>query len=383
MAKGLKQLSEAINKCYTRMLITGSNILYRRSYKKLHKLHPSNSINKKELEYKKRWKRLSRHTDINTFRLFSQYIGPDPNIVPEDICAGIIQPILNPIETRPYYQDKNMFEKILPSDFLPVAILRKIKGEYYDRDFNPVDITNDWLSKLNISSERIFVKPATDSSSGVGVVSFKRIEDRYYTSDGKQFNCSFLNEYSKDYDDFIVQEGLTQHKYISQFNPTSINTIRIATYRSVKDNQVHVCAIIMRIGKIGSDVDNAHAGGLFVGVGKDGTIGSYACDQNGNKYSEFNGIDFENNCYKIPDFNKIMDFAVKVGQYIPHHRLLAQDIAITKDGSPRLVEFNLRGFSTWLFQFTSGPALGEYTDEVINYCATKKKNITKVFVEPF
>lgn len=66
-----------------------------------------------------------------------------------------------------------------------------------------------------------------------------------------------------------------------------------------------------------------------------------------------------------------------------HHRLLAQDICIDSDGVPHLVEFNIRAYSVWLFQFTSGPALGEYTDEIIDYCSKRMSNVRKVFVEPF
>lgn len=383
-----KKISNIINGVYSRALARGGSIMYRKNYNKLlnglKKKRPYQDIDKtEEHEWVNMWKKLLKHPHVNSFRLFAQYIGPNPNIVPEDISSSIIQPILNPIETRPYYQDKNMFEKILPQEFLPVTVLRKIKGDYYDRKYNPIHITNDWLSSLKIYSERIFVKPSTDTSSGVGVVCFKLSKDGYYTSEGQKFDKDFLDKYSRFYDDFIVQEGLTQHKYISQFNPSSINTIRIATYRSVKDNKVKVCAIIMRIGKIGSDVDNAHAGGLFVGIDKTGRIGSYACDQYGNKYDEFNGINFSKYSYHIPDFKRILDFATKVGENVPHHRLLAQDIAIQADGTPCLVEFNIRGFSTWLFQFTSGPAFGDYSDEIIEYCANRKKHVSKVFVEPF
>lgn len=203
------------------------------------------------------------------------------------------------------------------------------------------------------------------------------------TKEGIKFDKHFLDKYSENHKDFIVQEGLTQSRYVSQFNPTSINMIRVATYRSVLDNKVHVVAIIMRMGKFGSEIDNAHAGGLFIGVDKHGKIGKYACDQYGNKYDEFNGLNFKSGEFIIPNFDKVIEFAKSVGEKIPHHRLLAQDIAIQANGEPCLVEFNIRAFSVWLFQFTSGNAFGEYTDEIIDYCAKNKKFVQKVFVELF
>lgn len=92
--------------------------MYHKSAHKLLKLHPtSNSYKEKEIEYHNKWAKLQGNPDKKVFRLFSQYIGPNPDIVPEDISSGIIQSILNPIVTRGYYQDKNMFEKILRRGF--------------------------------------------------------------------------------------------------------------------------------------------------------------------------------------------------------------------------------------------------------------------------
>lgn len=381
----LKNIVDKINYAYTCALSTGARKLYRSNYQKLLKKHPhASSIG--ELEFVTKWLPLSKHPHLATYRLFSQYIGPNPNIVPEDVSASIIQPILNPIETRPYYQDKNAFEKILPSSFLPKALFRMVDGAYLTSDYKPMCFLSDKdIAELTKNVDTLFIKPATDSSSGVGVLKFKRNENGtlFCKSINKPFNSDFLNEYRKFNPNFIVQETLTQCEYISQFNPSSINTLRVATYKSITDNRTHVCAIILRIGKKGASVDNAHAGGLFVGVGLDGTIGNYACDQYGNKYDTFNGIDFKKGNYRIPDFEKVISFAEKVGDSIIHHRLVAQDICLQANGEPCLVEFNIRGFSPWLFQFTTGPAFGEYTDEIIEYCTKNKKNIRKVFVEPF
>lgn len=383
----LKKITNVINNLYTTALEKGCRCIYRLSARKLLKLHPNKEYkanDSKEKIYMQKWSRLSHNPDKNVFRLFSQYIGPDPYIVPEDVSSSIIQPIMNPITTRGYYADKNMFEKILPKEYLPKALLRKIGGEYYDTDYMSVSVSDDWSLTKTVMAERIFVKPAVDSSSGRGVVCFKRTdESEYVNSEGQKLDEKFLTEYSKYYNDFIVQEGLTQSDYISQFNPTSINTIRIATYRSIKDNKAHVVAIIMRMGKTGSEVDNAHAGGLFIGIDKNGILGKYACDQNGNKYYSFNNLNFKTTEYRIPNFEKVLDFAKSVAEKIPHHRLLAQDIAIQANGEPCLVEFNIRAFAVWLFQFTSGAAFGEYADEIIDYCSKHKKSVNKVIIEPF
>lgn len=379
-----KRLIDHINSVYSLILRWGIRAMYRKQYSSLLSKHPQKSLKHEDL-YIKKWRKLDCHPDISTYRLFSQYIGEDTNIAPEDIVAEYIQPILNPIEYRGYYQDKNMFEKIIPKDYLPTALLRGIRGFLYDKEYNLLDNLERKIDEINTTENVVFLKPSVDSSSGKGVIGFKSGKDGklYSLEGGILLNESFVNNYIQNNPDFILQRGLTQHPYINQFNPTSINTIRVATYKSVKDGAPHFLNAIIRIGKIGTYLDNAHAGGLFVGIDHLGKLGKYACDQFGNKYDEFNGIDFSKAEFIIPNFQKVINFAQQIASYCLHAGLIAHDICIQEDGSLKIVEFNIRGFSSWLFQFTCGSAFGKWTDEIIDYCALHKNKATKVYVEAF
>ena len=142
----------------------------------------------------------------------------------------------------------------------------------------------------------------------------------------------------------------------------------------MKTNECHVPSAIVRIGANGSLVDNAHAGGGYVGIDvKDGTLCKKVLNQYGETSIVFNGIDFSQK-HQIPNWDKIVEFAKYIGSCSPHHRLLALDIMVDKSGKPRLIEFNCKSYSMWLFQFTMKPAFGEYTDEIIEYC---RNNIDK------
>ena len=52
--------------------------------------------------------------------------------------------------------------------YLPITILRKIRGCFYDKDYNPLLINEQFLSELlsNFKNKRIVVKPAVDGESG-------------------------------------------------------------------------------------------------------------------------------------------------------------------------------------------------------------------------
>ena len=141
---------------------------------------------------------------------------------------------------------------------------------------------------------------------------------------------------------------------------------------------------ILRIGKAGKYVDNAHSGGFFTGINKEtGELDKYVIDQYGNKKEEWNGVNYMSNSLFIPNWDKILSFAKTVGNRILHHRLIALDIALDKNGNPVLVEYNLGLFSYWLFMYTNQEVFGEYTDEVIAYCKQQYRKLKRNFKSEF
>ncbi|MDD3562959.1 MAG: sugar-transfer associated ATP-grasp domain-containing protein [Candidatus Cloacimonetes bacterium] len=62
----------------------------------------------------------------------------------------------------------------------------------------------------------------------------------------------------------IVQEGIVQSSNLAKINADSVNTIRVITGNI--NGEVVLLAAMMRFGRQGSFIDNAHAGGFFVKV---------------------------------------------------------------------------------------------------------------------
>lgn len=334
-----------------------------------------------EKEWIEKWSQFGLKAKPTQYRVFSHYIGNDINIVPEDICHDFIETILNPPRFRGYYADKNVFDKLFPAGYLPQTILRKINGSYYDKEYHPLQMTDQNLFHiLNESGvNRIVIKPSVEGMSGRNIHIFRKIGEP--SQKWRDVNTEDLlelayleNNYNSN---IIIQEAVQQSDYISWFNPTSVNTLRLAIYRSVSDNKCHVTGAIMRIGGKGSVVDNAHAGGCYIGIHSDGTFCHEVYDQYGQRSTVFNNIDFTED-YHYPNWQEVVEFAKSVGYSVLHHRLLALDIVLDKDNKPHLIEFNIEGFSAWLFQYTTGSAFGNYTDEILEYCKSRQKKIEEV-----
>ena len=332
-----------------------------------------------ESEYLKKWSVFTPHVEPYSYRLFSHFMGTDAHIIPEDIGHTYIENVLNPLRYRDYYSDKNLYDERFISGMLPITFIRRMGDSFllnvdYGIIENFLEVKDELLSS---KYEKLILKPTIDSCSGHGVMLFERKNDEYISKkEGVLLSEDFLLQYGSD---FILQEALEQSPYMSNFNRTSVNTIRIATYRSVKDESVNVTACVIRIGKMGEIVDNGHSGGNFVGINPNsGELSSYACDQYGHRSDVWNGINFKDNHFVIPNWEKIIEFAKYIGRKNHHCRLLALDIAIAQDGNPKLIEYNVYAFGFWLFMFQGQKPFGTFTDEIIEYCLKRKNNSKKI-----
>lgn len=347
-------------------------------YKKIERQNPGITTTPcdGEQEWLEKWRKYDKNVSVCSYRIFHKYIGNELNIMPLELCAGMIEPVLNLENYRAYYNDKNAYDLIFKDFRRPKAWLRNIGGICYDGNYNVVGADFDFGI---IDCDALIVKPTRDCS-GHGVRMFEKRGSEFVDKGGELLDYKFLH--STYHENFIVQSKLKQHVYMAQFNETSLNTLRVVTYRSVKNGYVHVIDSMIRIGAKGACVDNAHAGGMFVGIDvNDGKLGKYACNWLGETKNTFNDIRFDTNEFIIPNFEAVEDFAVRVSESIIHQNLVALDIALDENGEPVLIETNCGGFSAWLFQFTTGPVFGEFTDEIMEYCYQEYKKLqSNIFI---
>ena len=93
----VKKILYTINRCYNYVLALGvSKIIANREVSEIMKISRiSNQRCKNEEAWVRKWSALSGHVNRKYYRTFSKYIGEDINIVPDDICHNVIEPILN------------------------------------------------------------------------------------------------------------------------------------------------------------------------------------------------------------------------------------------------------------------------------------------------
>ena len=241
---------------------------------------------------------------------------------------------------------------------MPRTIVSQTNGVLRDGDNSIISASaaEDLLRK----SGTVFVKPSVDSCSGQGCRKVSPSDIQSLSQDALVISDGV---YRKDY---VVQELVVCHESIRQIYSGSVNTFRVITYMW-KDN-VEVMPIIMRIGRGGKYVDNAHAGGMICAVHPDGTMGHHAMTEFNAQFTEHPDTHVIFATHRIEHVDAVIEAAKKMHAHVPHLGSVNWDFTIAEDGAPVLIEANIIGGSVWLPQMAHGVgAFGDKTAEVLRW----------------
>jgi hypothetical protein len=184
------------------------------------------------------------------------------------------------------------------------------------------------------SNNSIFLKPAI-GSGGMGAIKISDWNREYPNSKTNEFLNHFLSRA------YIFEDEVKQHEELSTLNPSSLNTIRIDTFKAFGEKP-EILSAYLRIGRASGCVDNLAAGGYRVGINmEDGNLKSYGTNkiEDGVKFATCHvdtGIKFEG--FPIPFFEEVKHLAVEAANYLPQS-LIGWDIAMSENG-PVLIECN-------------------------------------------
>ena len=271
--------------------------------------------------------------------------------VPNNLYHCELVPKANIHRLQPAFGDKNMCDLLFPGENIVHSILKNMNGYYY-YEGRPISEEDAFVLCQNLNE--VIIKPSKESK-GKGVQLFSS-KDGITDLDGKTIRQLFA-EYGKN---FLVQDWVRQHKDMKALNPSSVNTIRILSYRS--GMEVLIIYSVVRIGRSGEVIDNQCAGGISTTVGKDGTLGKYAFGGYAADGIEKTDSGVLLDGYKVPSYDKAIEMVKRLHLKLPFFNIVGWDVAIQEDGEPVLIEFNT---NPGLSQSAFGSGMGEYTERII------------------
>lgn len=316
------------------------------------------------------WRKLGLPCSDLWLRFFTNLTHiPDYCYCPEDLYFARVERILNDCNrAATECEDKNLVNLYVGDDVAPRAFLRYVRGFWFDGDGHGIT-EQQARSILSVDHGMLIGKVCVASSGGHGVAgySFNQRIKRYKNDNGDVLDVDFIKKMSYS---FVVQERIEQCDFESQFNPPSTNTFRIATLRCPWDGKVVVLKTGMRMGINHSVVDNLSSGGISVAIDQNGLIDSHAYtwldfkkfDEHPTSHIRFGGMIF-------PYYEKAVAKILQLADKNPNMNVLTWDIVIDKNENVRVLEVNASGISLDWMQFNYGSFFGEYTNQVVDWCA--------------
>lgn len=136
------------------------------------------------------------------------------------------------------------------------------------------------------------------------------------------------------YGNYIAEEIIRQHHILAKLNSSSVNTVRILTFRG------KAIAGALRIGGKGSIVDNLHSNGVCAHLDlRTGLIDAPCINNQLDKFLTHPDSGITLLGFQVPCWDEIIALAEKAAQMIPQVQYIGWDIAVTEHGAI-LVEGN-------------------------------------------
>lgn len=211
---------------------------------------------------------------------------------------------------------------------------------YFKRDvilLRDVNAIYDIASKNFFNRHRKFILKPINAATGRGIhiININCPEDLNER----------LRQLLQKYGSCVAEELIEQVKCMAKFNPSSVNTVRIPTFR-YGNNDIIIIHPFLRLGRKGNVVDNAGAGGIMGLIDSETGVVYSASDESCHYFTTHPDSNLEIIGFQIPQWKEAIAFVKKLAEVLPDVRYVGWDIALTDEGWV-LVEGNEKGQFVW------------------------------------
>lgn len=303
------------------------------------------------------WARFGvRIGDYSWHRMYYAVTGlHDPRFMPDDFVGLCLYKYYNDPAYVDAWRDKNMFERLLPRLRFPEVLGRRIRGRYQDGSGLTLEegrFARTILEQAN--GDHVIVKDARLSGHGRGVRKYK-----VSTADEALL---LIKDWSSS-DNYVVQRCIRQHEVLAEFNESSVNIVRLLTWR--RGDRVDLLFAALRYGMPGEITDDCSRDGAeilnVVGIDEGGSMRGEAYGLDGDVVGRFPRAGL------IPSWTKMVEYTKLAHLGLDSFDLVGWDFTVDGLGTPICLEYNIQWPGTVVYQFACGPYAGALTDELCSF----------------
>lgn len=158
------------------------------------------------------------------------------------------------------------------------------------------------------------------------------------------YDASLSEDKKADYEKYkknhiILEEIIKQHKELGDFNPSSVNTMRLVTITN--GEEVSLMSAVFRTGNGKGCTDNFHHYGLAALIDiKTGIVYTPAIDKKNQQFIRHPSSGKQITGFVIPYWDKIVNTVKEAACVTPSVRYVGWDVAIKEDGTICIIEGN-------------------------------------------
>lgn len=206
----------------------------------------------------------------------------------------------------------------------------EIFKKWYNRE-QIIVTSNDDLEKYSDFISRhtkFFIKPF----AGGGGINSGWFDTSKYSSPSESLQAILKNG------SYVLEEGVYQCQAMADFNPDSINTLRIVTIK--QSDKISKWFAFVRTGRKGCPVDNGGRGGIIIGVDiNTGEMNTDGINEKGEIFPSHPDSGKPYKGFKLPFWEESLKVAMEMMDALPTINCIGWDIALTDKG-PVIIEAN-------------------------------------------
>src|SRR5699024_2002682 len=222
----------------------------------------------------------------------------------------------NDLQDREIFNHKSQFNEIFT--------------DYIGRDWRDLNqCTYEEFYEFTEKHNKFIVKP-TEGSHGKNI---------YFQTIDKETDIEKLYSKVKS-EKALVEEIVVQNDIIGEFNPSSVNTLRVVTLLD-KNNDPKIMIANLRMGRGYRVADNFHHHGIATLLDVEtGIIKTSGIDGEGKRYLYHPITGKQIVGFKVPYWKDVCTTVKEAAKLIPTVRYVGWDVAVGKDGRIYIIEGN-------------------------------------------